>query len=271
MGAHVARITSRDDQVTGVALDDGEEVTARVVVSATDPKRTLLALLDPAALGPQLAWRASNLRLPGVVAKVNLALDDLPSFGRNGGDDAAARLRGRIVFAPGIDALERAFDASKYGRVSDEPYLEATIPTLVDPSLASDGRHVMSVLAQYVPYHRRDGSWDDGERDALGDAVLRRLEEYAPGISRSVAARQVLTPLDLERDYGLTEGHPFHGEPGLDQIFAWRPLLGYARYRLPLEGLYLAGAGAHPGGGVTGAPGANAAREILSDWKRRRR
>lgn len=274
--ADVARVVSNDGQATGVALADGEEIGARIVVSGVDPKRTMLALLDPAALGPDIAWRAGNLRLQGTVAKVNLALDSLPRFGAEDGD-ADGRLRGRIVMATGIDDLERAFDASKYGRPSERPYLEATIPTLVDPTLAPagdagrpGGRHVMSVLVQYAPYHLRDGDWD-AQRDALGDVVLRTLDRFAPGLSGTVTARQVLTPLDLEREYGLTEGHPYHGEHGLDQLFAWRPLLGHARYRLPLDGLYLCGAGAHPGGGITGGPGANAAREILVDWKRRRR
>jgi phytoene dehydrogenase-like protein len=181
------------------------------------------------------------------------------------------------VIAPGIDALERAFDASKYGRMSDHPLLEATIPSLVDPSLvegAQLGRrkgpaHVMSVIAQWLPFTLRDGDWDT-RREELGDLVVRELETVAPGIGKQVVARQVITPLDLERDYGLSGGHPFHGELGLDQFFLWRPLLGHARYRMPLDGLYLAGSGAHPGGGITGAPGANAAREILADGKRRR-
>jgi phytoene dehydrogenase-like protein len=183
-------------------------------------------------------------------------------------------LRGRIVVAPGIDAMERAFDASKYGRASESLILEATIPSLVDPTLvagAPDGTHVMSVIAQYTPYALRDGSWDDdGRREGVGDAVIATLETSAPGIGDLVREREVLTPLDLEREYGLTGGHPLHAEPGLDQFFLWRPLLGHARYRLPIDGLYLCGSGAHPGGGVTGQPGQNAAREILADLKRRR-
>ena len=264
--AEVVAITSRGGRATGVTLADGQEISADAVVSAVDPKRTLVQWVDPVALGPTLVWRAGNIRMPGVVAKVNLALSGLPGFGSADQE----RLRARIVIAPGVDYLEKAFDASKYGRVSDEPYLEVTIPSLSDPSLAPEGRHVMSVVMQFAPYHR-DGSWDDpGAREALGDLVLGTLERYAPGIGGLVEARQVITPLDLERDYGLTEGHPMHGEHGLDQFFAWRPLLGHARYRMPLEGLYLCGSGAHPGGGVTGGPGQNAAAEILSDFKRRR-
>jgi phytoene dehydrogenase-like protein len=204
-----------------------------------------------------------------VVGKVNLALSGLPTFSADGGQDPS-RLEGRILIAPGIDYLERAFDASKYGRVSEEPYLEATIPSLVDPSLAPDGHHVISILVQWAPYHRREGSWET-EREGLGDLVMKTVEGYAPGFADLVVGRQVITPLDLETEFGLTEGHPLHGEPGLDQFFAWRPLLGSARYRLPVRGLYLCGSGAHPGGGVTGTPGANAARQIVADRKAVRR
>jgi phytoene dehydrogenase-like protein len=204
-----------------------------------------------------------------VVAKVNLALSGVPRFVA-GGDDGEARLQGRIVIAPGLDYLERAFDASKYGSVSESPYLEATIPTLLDPTLAPEGTHVMSVVVQYAPYHLRNEQWN-GRGESLSDLVLRTLEVYAPGIRNLATAAQVITPMDLERTYGMTEGHPLHGEPSLDQFFAWRPLLGHARYRLAVEGLYLCGAGAHPGGGVTGGPGQNAAREILKDRKRRKR
>jgi phytoene dehydrogenase-like protein len=269
----VASINSRDGRVTGVALATGEVIDAATVVSGLDPKRTLTTLCDPVAIGPSMLWRAGNIRTRGVVSKVNLVLAGLPRFTAAGGDDAAL-LRGRIVVAPGIDAIERAFDASKYGRMSESLVLEATIPSLVDPTLvagAPDGTHVMSVIAQYTPYPLRDGSWDDeGRREGIGDAVVATLEAYAPGIGGLVRNREVLTPLDLERDYGLTGGHPLHAEPGLDQFFLWRPLLGHARYRLPIDGLYLCGSGAHPGGGVTGQPGQNAAREILSDLKRRR-
>jgi phytoene dehydrogenase-like protein len=266
-GAEVAEITTEDGRVTGVALASGEEISAPVVVSGLDPKRTLLGLTDPGALGPTLVWRAGNIRMPGVVARVNLILDGLPEFEGANGASAPERLQGRIVIAPGIDYLEQAFDASKYGRTSEQPFLEATIPTLADPTLAPEGRHAMSILVQYAPYHRREGNWD-ADRDALGDLVLKTLEAYAPGLAGRVIDRHVLTPVDLEREYGLTEGHPLHGEPGLDQFFAWRPLLGHARYRLGrIEGLYLCGSGAHPGGGVTGGPGANAAREILADHR----
>jgi phytoene dehydrogenase-like protein len=270
--AQVVAITSRDGRATGVALASGEEIVAPVVVSGLDPKRTLVGLVDPVALGPSLGWRAGNIRTPGVVAKVNLALRRLPRFkaARDGGEPL---LHGRILVAPGIDAIERAFDAAKYGRMSEAPILEATIPSLADPSLvegAKAGSHVMSIVVQYAPYALRDGDWD-ARREEVGDRAVATLETVAPGIGKLVTARQVLTPLDLERDYGLTGGHPLHGEPGLDQFFLWRPLLGHARYRMPLEGLYLAASGAHPGGGLTGGPGQNAAREIVADWKKSRR
>jgi len=262
----VERILSRDGRVRGVALSSGEEIEAPAVASGADPKRTLLQLVDPGDLGPTLRWRAANIRLPGVVAKVDMALSGLPAFD---GADGAASLRGRIVIAPGIDHLERAFDASKYGEISERPYLEATIPSISDRSLVENDGHVMSVLVQYAPYHLRDGGWN-GKGEALGDLVIGTLGEYAPRFGDLVVGRRVLTPLDLERDYGLTEGHPLHGEPGLDQFFGWRPMLGAGRYRLVPDGLYLCGAGAHPGGGITGGPGANAARQILADRERLR-
>ena len=266
--ADVTGITSKDGRATGVVLDGGEEITARAVVSGADPKRTLVDLVDPVALGPSLGWRAGNIRQSGVVAKVNLALRRLPSFTAAGGEEGL--LHGRIVVAPGIDAMESAFDATKYGRWSAQPILEATIPSLTDPSLvegAPEGTHVMSVIAQYAPYALREGDWAS-QTDAFGDAVLAVLETVAPGIGGLVTHRQVLTPVDLERDYGLTGGHPLHAEAGLDQFFVWRPMLGHSRYRIALERLYLCGSGAHPGGGVTGAPGQNAAREILADLRR---
>jgi len=273
LGAEVASITASDGRATGVVLAGGEEIPARSVVSGADPKRTLLDLLDPVVLGPSLGWRAGNIRTPGVVAKVNLALRGLPRF--TAAVDDERLLHGRILVAPGIDAMELAFDASKYGRWSEAPILEATIPSIVDPSLvegAPSGSHVMSVIAQYAPYalDATLGSWDDN-REAFGDAVIEVLETVAPGVGDLVSHRQVLTPVDLESRFGLTGGHPMHAEPGLDQFYLWRPLLGHARYRLAIEGLYLCGSGAHPGGGITGGPGQNAAREILHDLGGRRR
>jgi phytoene dehydrogenase-like protein len=270
-GSEVVAIPTADGGVTGVVLASGEEIRARIVIAGADPKHVLTGLLDPVAVGPGMRWRAANIRTPGTVAKVNLALAGLPRFPAAGeGPEAEERLRGRIVIAPGIDYVERAFDAAKYGRPSEAPYLEATIPSLVDPGLvagAPAGTQVMSIHLQYAPYALREGSWD-ARRDELGDLAIRTLEAYAPDLGGLVTARQVLTPLDLERDYGLSGGHPYHAEPGLDSFFAWRPLFGHARYRLPIDGLYLAGSGAHPGGGITGQPGQNAAREILADRRR---
>jgi phytoene dehydrogenase-like protein len=265
-GAEVERITTKDGRVTGVALAGGEEIAARAVVSGADPRRTFLRLLDPAVLDPEDLRRIRHYRQVGMASKVNLALSALPSFTALRGLDAAALLRGRIHLGPDVDTLERAFDDAKYGGISRVPWLEATIPSLVDPTLASPGRHVMSVYVQYTPYTLKSGDWRQ-KKDELGDVVLRLLETYAPGIGELVLARRVVTPVDLEETYGLTGGHPFHGEPSLDQLFLARPLLGWARYRAPVAGLYLCGAGAHPGGGVTGGPGANAAREVLKDLK----
>ena len=265
-GIDVAAIRTARGSVEGVVLANGDEIDARVVASNADPKQTLLRLIDPAEVGPTLGWRAEHIRMPGVVAKMTLVLDALPAFGEE------ERLHGRIVVPSRLDDLERAFNDSKYGRISEHPYLEGTIPTLSDPSLAPEGTHVMSVLLQYAPRQLRDAEWDEGTRDRVGESAMRTLETYSPGITEKIVARHVVTPADLERDYGLTGGHPMHGEHALDQFFAWRPLLGHARYRLAgIRGLYLCGAGAHPGGGITGGPGRNAARAILADVRRARR
>jgi phytoene dehydrogenase-like protein len=263
--ADVARIVTRDGQAQGVALASGEEIRARAVVSAIDPKRAMLDLVDPVELGPHLRWRMSNYRSTGSVAKVNLALGALPAF-RGVGDDAGGRerLAGRIVLVDSVEALERAADECRHGHLPSSPPLEATIPTLLDPALAPEGKHVLSVIVQSVPYRLAEADWD-ACRDVLGDLVLRRLEEVAPGIFGLVEARQVIAPPHLESAYGLSGGHPLHGEAALDQWLAWRPVLELGRYRTPIRGLYLAGSGSHPGGGITGGPGANAAREIAAD------
>jgi phytoene dehydrogenase-like protein len=272
VGAKVVAVTTREGAVTGVALASGEEIAAPAVVSGVDPKQLLTSLVDPVTVGPSMRWRAGNIRTPGTVAKVNLVLDALPAFPAAEGD--ARRLRGRIqVGTTSIDAVERAFDASKYGLLPASPVLEATIPSLVDPSLvegAPDGTHVMSVVMQWMPPGLSAEAWA-GRRDEVGDLAIRTLEAVAPGLGSRVTARQVLTPADLEAEYGLTGGHPLHAEPALDSFFLWRPLLGWARYRMPVDGLYLAGSGAHPGGGVTGTPGRNAAREVIADRRKRRR
>ncbi len=260
-GATVERLRQRDGRVAGVVLAGGEEIEARAVASAVDPQRTLLQLLDPMALDPEDVQRIRHFRTAGMASKVNLALSGLPRF--EAAPDETS-LRGRIHVGPEIDALERAFDDAKYGGISRRPYLDITIPTLADPSLAPPRRHVMSVYVQYTPYRLKNGSWPDRAGE-VAEAVLATLEEYAPGLRSLVVGRQVLTPWHLESTYGTTGGHPSHGEPSLDQLFLARPFLGFGRYRTPVPGLYLCSAGTHPGGGVTGGPGANAAREILRD------
>jgi phytoene dehydrogenase-like protein len=247
-----------------VTLADGAELDVRLVVSAVDPKRTL-GLCDPVELGPTTVWRGNNIRQPGATAKVDLALAGVPAFHAE-----HERLRGRIVIGPSIDYVERASDARKYGEIAEEPWIEATIPSLVDPSLAPEGKHVMTALVQSAPRELRGVEWTT-ERERLADLTVKTLERYAPGLGELVEARRVTTPEDLETEYGLTGGHVQHAEPGLDQYFAWRPLNGEAAYRFVLDGLYLAGSGAHPGGGITGGPGANAARQILRDARRRPR
>jgi phytoene dehydrogenase-like protein len=263
-GAEVERIAAHDGRVSGVVLAGGEEIPAAAVVSAVDPHRTFLSLLDPALLDPEDLLRIRGYRQNGMASKVNLALGGLPVFRAVGSEDATRLLAGRIHIGAEVDDLERAFDDAKYGGISRRPYLDVTIPSLTDPTLAPAGAHVLSAYVQYTPYRLREGNWND-RRDEVAAATLRLLEEYAPGIGRLVLHQEVLTPLDLEQRFGLTGGHPMHGEPSLDQLFVTRPLLGWARYRGPLPGLYLCGAGTHPGGGVTGAPGLNAAREILKD------
>ena len=258
--AEVRAIVTKGERATGVVLADGTEIPAKAVVSAADPKRTA-RLCDPVALGPTTVWRTENIRQPGASARVHFALGALPAF--HGGD--AERLSGRIVIGPSIDDVERAMDAVKYGHVAEEPVLEATIPSLTDPSLAPEGKHLMSVVFQAAPRSLRDASWDD-ERDRVGDIAVKTLERYAPGFGELVEARQVLSPEDMERDYALTGGDVHHAEPALDQFFAWRPMFGEARHRFLLDGLFLAGSGAHPGGGITGGPGQNAARQILKTW-----
>jgi len=260
-GADVARILIQNDAVTGVVLTDGTEIAARTVVSSADPRRTFLRLIDPVDLEPGFVTRIRNYRCPGVVAKLNVALNGLPTFHGITGDPARA-LGGRVHIGPGIDDLERAFDASKYGAISSSPYLDIAFPSVADPSLAPPGKHVMSVHVQYAPYALRGRDWRT-ERGTLATTVLRMLEEYAPGIGWLIEGHQVLTPVDLEEVYGLTGGHIHHGELALDQLFTMRPTLGWADYRTPVEGLFLCGSGTHPGFGLTGGSGQNAARNLL--------
>jgi phytoene dehydrogenase-like protein len=266
-GAPVARIVTKNGRATGVALDNGDEIEARLVVSDTDPRTTFLKLLGPGELETEFIVRVKAIRYRGVVAKINLALAELPNFTCLPGKEPADHHRGLTQIGPEMDYLERAFDDAKYGRFSSRPFLQATIPSLTDPGLAPKGQHVMSVLMQYAPYHLREGSWAE-RKDALGDTVVDTLNEYAPNLKQSVLHRQVLTPLDLEETYGLPEGNLHQGDLALDQLFFMRPVPGWARYRTPVPNLYLCGAATHPGGGVTGAPGYNASRQILKDWSK---
>jgi phytoene dehydrogenase-like protein len=257
-GATVARIIVRNERATAVALSTGEEIAARAVVSAADPKTTFLGLVDPVDLTPDFLAKIRNYRAHGTIAKVNLALGGLPRFL---GSEASESLSGRIHIGPEIDYLERAFDHAKYGEFSSQPWLDASIPSILDPQLAPPGKHVMSIYVHFAPYALRGTTWD-AARAPLRDAVMQVLGRYAPGIEEQVIASQVITPAELERDYGFAGGHIFHGELALDQLLTMRPLLGYAQYRAPIEALYLCGAGTHPGGFLTGGSGRNAAREI---------
>ncbi len=265
-GVEVIEIRIKDGAATGVVLSTGEEVHARAVVSNADPKRTLLKLVDPAHLAPGFVQKLKNYRMPGTVAKVNLALSGLPNFKALPGNNDA--LSGRIHIGPEIDYLERAFDESKYGNFSRQPYLEVVIPSLTDPSLAPSGKHVMSAYMQYAPYKLKSGQWDS-ERVALGDTVVKTLAQYAPNLPSMILHHQIITPQDLEDTYGLTGGHIFHGELALDQFFTMRPLLDWARYGTPIDSLFLCGSGTHPGTGLTGGSGANAAREIIKQLRHR--
>lgn len=258
--AAVKRVMTRDGRAVGVLLEDGSEIEGKAVVSGVDPRRTFLDLVDPVELDPTFLTRIRNYRCRGAAAKVNLALGTLPVFPAI---TNPADLHGRLQIGAGIDYLERAFDAAKYGEISPEPYLDITIPTLHDPSLAPAGSHVMSIYMQYAPYALASSRMWNHARGDLLDVVMRALERYAPGIGGLVKAHQVITPEDLEQTYALTGGHPLHGEPALDQLFTMRPILGWAQYRTPIRQLFMCGAGTHPGGGLTAGPGQNSAREII--------
>jgi len=272
-GAEVARITVNDGVATGVTLATGETLDARAVVSNVDPKRTFLTLVDAAYLDPEFVRRVRNIRTNGTLAKINYAVSALPRFaaiGSNGSlsePEQRAAMSGRVRLAANIDAIERAFDAAKYGRFSDDPWIELTIPTIGDPSLAPAGQHIVSAYVQYAPYRLRDTDWD-AERDRLAKRSTATIERAAPGFAASVLAREVITPLDLERQYGLTGGHIFHGELALDQLFIARPTLGWARYATPIRNLYICGSGAHPGSGLDGRSGALAAKVIARALRR---
>ena len=264
-GAEVIEIRVQNGTATGVLLATGDEIQAKAVISNADPKRTLLKLTDPTHLSPDFVQKLQHYRGNGTVAKVNLALSGLPKFTalENGNPGP---LNGRIHIGNEIDYLERAFDESKYGNFSRQPYLEVTIPSLTDPTLAPEGKHVMSIYMQYAPYKLK-GDWE-AQRKALGQTVVQTLAQYAPNLPELILTHQIITPRDLEEKYGLTGGQIFHGDLALDQFFTMRPILDWARYRTPIEKLYLCGSGTHPGSGLTGGSGSNAAREILKELKK---
>ena len=262
----VAQIDVRAGKLRGVVLEDGSEVQARMVLSNADPKRTFLQLVQPAELPEEFVRAVRGIKMDGPCAKVNLVLAEEPRF--TGTPSTASSLeRSLYTLVPSLEFAERCYDIAKFGQIPEELWVDCVIASNVDSSLAPAGRHIMTCFVQYVPYRLREGNWV-GHRELLGDRVIRKIAEYAPNVPGAVVARQVLTPLDLERTYGLTEGNIFHGELNLEQLFFMRPVAGWSQYRTPIRGLYLCGAGAHPGGGVTGAPGHNAAKQALRDWKK---
>jgi len=265
-GAPVARIAVRDGRARGVVLENGEEIAGRVVVSNADPKRTFLSLVEASALPEEFRRAVAGIKMDGPCAKVNLVLSEEPRV-KGMPPDFTRSQRSLFTLVPSLEFAERCYNIARQGEIPEELWVDCVVASNVDPTLAPEGRHVMTCFVQYVPYRLKQGSWDEN-RELLGDRVVRKIGEYAPNVPGAVVARQVLTPLDLERTYGLTEGNIFHGDLSLEQLFFLRPVAGWARYRTPLLGLYLCGAGAHPGGGVTGAPGHNAARQLLRDWRR---
>ncbi|MFU8773630.1 MAG: phytoene desaturase family protein, partial [Anaerolineales bacterium] len=262
-GHGVENITVQDGKVQGVVLENGRRINARMVVSSVNCHHTFFDLVDPTILDVGFVRELRQIKFRGSTARVNFALERLPSFPGS----TSNKLDGHIIICPNLDILERAYDDAKYGRISQNLVLDLTIPSLLDNSLAPPGKHIMSVDVRYTPYHLESSNWDT-KRESLGDQVVELLEKYSPGFMDLITGRQVLTPLDYERQYGLQEGCIYHGQMGLDQIAFMRPIPGFARYRTPIENLYLCGAGTHPGGGVTGLPGYNAAREIIYDLRR---
>ena len=267
LNAEVDRILVKQGRASGVVLKGGEEIQTKVVVSGVDPKRTFLRLIEAEHLEADFVAQVEKFKMRGSSGKVNLALDALPDFTCLPGN--GPHLRGAISISPSIDYLERAYDDAKYGDYSRRPYLDIIIPSTIDPSMAPPGKHVMSIFVQYAPYHLKNGTWQK-KREDFGDNVIDTLAEYAPNLKNIILHRQVVTPWDLEHDFGLTEGNIFQGELTLDQLFFLRPVAGWARYRTPLKGLYLCGSGTHPGGGVMAAGGRLAALEILQDWQKRK-
>ncbi len=254
-------ILNNDDgyRANGVRLADGQEISANIVLSNVDPQITFFRLVGPQNIDPTFMRSVRNIMFRGSTAKISLALSEVPEFNRQESDD---QLRGRIRISPSLDYLEKASDAAKYNNISPEPYLEVVIPTLNDPELAPEGRHIMSILMRYAPFYLDEGDWKS-KREELGDLVVNTLGAYAPNLRESILDRQILTPLDLQEEYQLTEGSIHHGQMGLDQLLIMRPVPGWSRYKTPIENLYLCGAGTHPGGGVTGLPGYLAAQELM--------
>ncbi len=262
--SEVARVTVRSNKATGVVLKNGDELTAGVVASSLDPRLTFMRLVEHGTLPDEFIADVRRYKFRGSSGKVNLALDALPDFTAMPG--AGPHLRGAISISPGVDYMERAYDEAKYGRYSRNPYIDIVIPSLTDPSVAPPGKHVMSCFVQYAPYHLAEGTWDE-QRDEFGDTVVNTIAQYAPNLRDIILHRQVVTPLDLEREWGLSEGNIFQGELTLEQLFFLRPVPGWAQYRTPVTNLYMCGSATHPGGGIMGAPGRNAAMRILADTR----
>jgi len=261
-GVPVERVLLKGDRAVGVALGTGEEIHAPVVVSGLDPRRTFTELVDPGAMPDEVVAGIRRFKFRGSSGKVNLALSELPDFTCLPG--TGPHLRGAISISPSLDYLERAYDDAKYGEFSRHPYLDVVIPSMIDPGMAPPGKHVMSIFVQYAPYHL-NGGWTDARREAFGDAVVETLTRYAPNLKSAILGRQVLTPADIERITGLSEGNIFAGELALHQLFFLRPLPSWAKYRTPIRGYWQCGAGTHPGGGIMGASGRLAALEILKE------
>lgn len=264
VNAGVSQVIVKGGRAVGVALEDGEELHSRIVLSAADPKRTFLGFVEPKHFPDEFVTAIRNFRVRGSSGKVNLALSELPEFSGLPGDSPYQR--GAVSISPSVDYIERAYDDAKYGKISKHPYLDIIFPSMIDPDMAPPGRHVMSCFVQYAPYDV-EGGWDDTKRDELGETVISTIEKYAPNIRRAIVGMQVITPKDIENIVGITGGNIFHGELLLHQIFFLRPTPQWADFRTPLRGYYFGASGAHPGGGVMGAAGMLAAREILKDWR----
>lgn len=262
----VQHIDSRDGRVCAVVLEDGTEIRARVVLSNADPKRTFLGMIPERELPSDFVHAIRGIKMDGPCAKVNMVLSEEPRF-QGTPSNYDAQQRSLFTLVPSLEFAERCYDIAKFGEIPEQLWIDCVIASNADPSLAPVGKHVMTCFVQYVPYKLRHGTWDEN-RDLLGDRVVKKIAEYAPNVPNAVVARQILTPLDLERTYGLTEGNIFHGDLNLEQLFFNRPVAGWSQYRTPIAGLYLCGAGAHPGGGVTGAPGRNCAHQVLRDLKK---